>query len=492
MKAAQPAAAVGLDDIQRLLGFGHKYYTDTAFLLLRVIDRQAACAWLAQAPVAGAASVDPLPQTILRLALTSPGRRALGVPASVVDAFSAEFVTGLGSGASQGRRLGDVESKYPAAWYWGTGERVPHVLVMLYAMPGRLPDWQRRITTECAAGFRVIDCLAGSDMSGHEPFGFADGLSQPELDWGRRRLPRDETRSKYDNLCCLGEFLLGYPNGYSGYTDRPLLDPAREAQRLLPRAEDAPAQADLGRNGSYLVIRQLEQDVAGFLRWLDERAGGDATRRESLAVTMVGRTLDGKPLAEFRGGDLNDFNFDADPDGLRCPIGAHIRRSNPRSADLPPGDNQGLSLLLRTLGLDASARQRGPGRLGTIPSNVEVWAQVRPDARRHDVGGQMLAARHRAERQPQPPIRIHPERLDRRHTLQRPERRERPFARHPPTRCRRPAENCFSMPQPTGPIGGSPGCSNSSPCAAAYFFMPGIRALRYIATAAKSKREDMP
>ena len=34
---------------------------------------------------------------------------------------------------------------------------------------------------------------------------------------------------------------------------------------------------------------------------------------------------------------LNAFDYDSDPQGLRCPLGAHIRRTNPRNADLPPG-----------------------------------------------------------------------------------------------------------------------------------------------------------
>jgi deferrochelatase/peroxidase EfeB len=356
-QATESAAKVELDDIQGLLRFGYKHHTEAAFLLLRVRDARAARAWLAQAPVANAVAADPLPKAILQLALTRQGLLAVGLPASIVDAFSPEFITGLGSDAWQARRLGDVAGNDPALWSWGSGERVPHVLVLLYAMPGQLADWQRLVTADCAAGFDLIEGMAASELEGREPFGFSDGISQPELDWARRRPPRDETNRAYDNLCCLGEFMLGYPNEYGGYTDRPLLDPAGNAQ-LLPRAEDAPDNADLGRNGSYLVMRQLEQDVAGFWHWLDEQTGSDVAGREVLAAALVGRTLDGEPLVAARGNDRNGFDFDADPDGVRCPIGAHIRRSNPRSGDLPPGDNQGFSRWLRMLGFDAAARQR--------------------------------------------------------------------------------------------------------------------------------------
>jgi deferrochelatase/peroxidase EfeB len=233
-------------------------------------------------------------------------------------------------------------------------------------VPGRLDSWQRSIEAQCDAGFERLACLATSDLDGIEPFGFVDGISQPELDWERRRLVLDQDQLAYSNLSCLGEFLLGYPNEYARYTDRPLLDRRRDATGMLPRAEDAPDKADLGRNGSYLVMRQLRQDVGGFWRYLDQQAGGDADRRERLAESMVGRTRNGMPLVgltheAIAGGagsqrpDLNAFTYSSDPQGIRCPLGAHVRRANPRSADLPPGDPGIFSRLKRMLGFDAEA-----------------------------------------------------------------------------------------------------------------------------------------
>jgi deferrochelatase/peroxidase EfeB len=79
---------------------------------------------------------------------------------------------------------------------------------------------------------------------------------------------------------------------------------------------------------------------------------------------MVGRERDGVPLVgpadetiEGGGvpGDLNAFTYRSDRDGLRCPLGAHIRRSNPRNADLPPGAPGIVSWAKRTLGFDADA-----------------------------------------------------------------------------------------------------------------------------------------
>ena len=358
-----PALPVELDDIQGLVRFGYKHHTQACFLLLRIKDVDAARAWLAAAPVTSAATVDAPPATALQVALSSEGLRALGVASDIVEAFSPEFVSGMGSDPSRARRLGDVGANAPGQWQWGTGARVPHVLVLLYALPGHLDAWQRLIETQCAAGFDTLACLPCSDMRDHEPFGFKDGISQPQPDWNRERPVRDAEQPGYSNLACLGEFLLGYPNEYGGYTDRPLLAPQRDAQALLPRAEDAPDQADLGRNGSYLVMRQLQQDVHGFWQWVDHQAGGDPTLRERLAAAMVGRTLQGVPLAPLANAspaseaaqDLNAFTYSADPRGACCPLGAHVRRANPRTADLPPGEPGIVSWLKRTLGFDAQA-----------------------------------------------------------------------------------------------------------------------------------------
>lgn len=484
------AAAVDLRDIQGLLRYGYGKHPETAFVLLRVRDRKAAAAWLASVQPADASPTARPPETVLQVALTSAGLLALGLPESVVQAFSAEFVVGLGGDSSQARRLGDVGANDAAHWCWGADPRVPHVLAMLYARTGLLDDWQRRNEAAWAAAFDVTACLRGNGMTDREPFGFRDGLSQPKVDWERRRAVRDETIDDYVTLSCLGEFVLGYPNEYGGYTDRPLLDPNGDAMRELPRAEEAPGMADLGRNGSYLVMRQLEQDVSEFRRWLDVQSGGDATRRKALAAAMIGRDLDsGEPLAEAAGGDLNAFDFDADPEGLRCPLGAHIRRTNPRSGDLPTGSDGWLSRLLRRFGLDGPARRRdrlastrfhrllrrgrayGPtpeGKTGLcfIALNSSLSRQF------EFVQSAWIASAHfnglSGESDPLLGTR-------------------QPDSAGLPT-------DAFSMPRAGGPdqrIAGLPRFVTVR--GGAYFFMPGLRALRYIAAvAAASPQEIVP
>lgn len=380
MKSQTQTHAADRDDIQGLLQSGYGHHTEACFLLLRIKDLEAARAWLLTAPVTSAAvsarppgtdasaEAEALPETVLQVALSSEGLRALELADDIIESFAAEFVSGMGSDANQARRLGDVGANAPERWHWGTGPRVPHVLVLLYALPGHLDAWRHVIEHQCMAGFDSLACLETANSIDFEPFGFRDGISQPKIDWERQRPARDEDQLAYRNLSCLGEFVLGYPNEYGGYTDRPLLDAMGDARTALPRAEDAPDQADLGRNGSYLVLRQLQQDVRGFWEFLNSAAGGDPDQRNRLAAAMVGRTLQGVPLVDTNQSDLGDaatskpdlnaFTYQFDPHGLRCPLGAHIRRANPRNADLPLGTRGIVSRLIRTLGFDANALQQ--------------------------------------------------------------------------------------------------------------------------------------
>ncbi|HYP70653.1 MAG TPA: hypothetical protein VEP93_07185 [Variovorax sp.] len=364
MSAAKPLT-VEEDDIQGLVRFGYGKLTQASFLLMRVRDAASARAWLAGCPVASAREQSPPPRRALQVAISCPGLRALGVQEDIVQGFSREFLAGMSSDDSRSRRLGDFGPNAPAYWQWGGhADAVPHVLLMLYAWPGELGDWQQQVLGQCANGLELMTCLDTSDMDGVEPFGFADGISQPSLDWRRKRPVRDAQALDYSNLSCLGEYLLGYPNEYGEYSDRPLLRDEFDADGRLPRAEESPEWADLGRNGSYLVLRQLHQDVGGFWRFVHAAAGGNDVRREQLAAAMVGRSRDGLPLLDGMGhviegerDPINSFTYEDDPRGERCPLGAHIRRSNPRNADLPAGiGGRGpISRLIRTLGFDSQA-----------------------------------------------------------------------------------------------------------------------------------------
>ena len=356
-------AMVDYSDVQGIVRYGYGQLPAACFLLLRIKNPVAARSWLRTAPVTNAMAVAPPPQNALQVAFTSDGLNAIGLPREILENFSPEFISGMAGEESRSRRLGDVGANAPSHWHWGGPEKIPHMMVVLYAQAGALEDWQKAVQgSSWDAAFTVLQRLPSESFSDREPFGFKDGISQPQIDWDQtKKLSGDQLA--YNNLTALGEFLLGYPNEYGKYTDRPLLTGGDDRSAgLLPAAEDSD-QRDLGRNGSYLVLRQLAQDVTGFWRFLDQQTEGNAAEQIMLAEAMVGRGMNGEPLVplsdgEFEGPDdpdndgrrLTQFTYESDSDGARCPFGAHIRRANPRNGDLPYGTQGGWQRLMRTLG----------------------------------------------------------------------------------------------------------------------------------------------
>lgn len=351
------ANPVDFSDVQGLVRFGYGALTEAVFLLLRIRDAAAASTWLSAAPVTNAVQHDQAPPTALQIAFTRPGLEALRVSPEVLAGFADEFNSGMCGEENRSRRLGDMAANAPEHWGWGTSDRTPHVLLMLYARSGQLASFVNAIKSPAfVAAFDSITELPTSDLQGVEPFGFTDGVSQPTLDWQQQRTAADQMA--YTNLSCLGEFLLGYQNEYGRYTDRPLLA-ADATNAILPEAPDAPGMRDVGRNGTYLVVRQLQQDVRGFWQFADTHSGSNPQERERLAWRMVGRTRKGDPLEDVSQRSIdgvsnstpsNQFTYDADANGTQCPFGAHIRRANPRNADFPPGTGGIVSQLLHNLG----------------------------------------------------------------------------------------------------------------------------------------------
>ncbi len=358
-----PSDAVDVSDVQGLVRFGFGHLTEACYLLLRIRDAASARAWLTAALplVSTAVKLPQKPSTAMQVAFTVSGLRAIGVGDEVVSGFSAEFVSGMAGDQSRSRRLGDIGANAPDGWEWGGPGSEPDVLVILLADVGMLEDWRRQVESgSFHDGFETLACLPTSNLHNNEPFGFRDGISQPDIDWPRQRTP-GTTELTYTNIVALGEFLLGYPNEYGKYTDRPLLDPLEEYADYLLSAEDDPSRKDLCRNGTYLVIRQLEQDVRGFWRFADQAAKSDPKERLRLAEAMVGREIGGDPLAPLNpsaipgvdyvpGAPSNCFTYDQDPEATRCPFGAHLRRANPRNVDLPGRPAWFLSRWLRMLG----------------------------------------------------------------------------------------------------------------------------------------------
>jgi deferrochelatase/peroxidase EfeB len=360
LSGADGSPSAKFADIQALLRSGLGSLSQACFLLLRVTDAESARAWLAAAPVTPAGSLARHVPSALQLAFTAHGLRNLGLPEQMIARFSEPFLSGIAGDDGRSRRLGDVGVNAPSRWRWG-GEEPPDVLVMLYAAAG-LAGWREEVEgASFHKGFSVLEELPTADMGAREPFGFVDGVSQPRIDWAGRRTPGEAADLDYGNLISSGEFLLGYRNEYGLYTERPLLEPALDPVGILPRAEEDSGKCDLGRNGTYLVLRELHQDVRGFWRFLSAQSHG-AGSMVNLAEAMLGRSMSGDPLMPLSqqpipgvGPDAadiarNQFTYDSDRQGVRCPIGAHVRRANPRTGDMPGGRQGPLAWLLRTLG----------------------------------------------------------------------------------------------------------------------------------------------
>lgn len=334
-----------LADIQGLFARGYGNLRAAAFLLLGVQDAGAARRWLGEtAPEVTSAEARP-DDHALNIAFTSTGLVSLGFPRDGVDMFSNEFATGMTT-PHRSRILGDLGENAPERWEWG-GPHDPGIDLVLLLYAADAAGLQRLEAEQLgklgAGGLLLRHRLGTSDLDDFEPFGFRDGISQPFVEGLSKTGPREQTVR-------VGEFVLGYPNEYGLYTGRPLLDVSHDPAAVLPRDAEGSGCADFGRNGSYLVVRQLQQDVPGFWRYVDgatrrDDGSSDAHARVRLAAKMVGRWPSGAPLAlapdadDPALADANDFAYhDVDPRGVRCPVGAHIRRSHPRdSLDPDPG-----------------------------------------------------------------------------------------------------------------------------------------------------------
>lgn len=195
-----------------------------------------------------------------------------------------------------------------------------------------------------------------TQLTADEAFGFRDGISDPYVAELATRRQQDDPPSA--RPVPLGEFVLGYPNAYGLLTQRPVLPPGSDPSGhlpVLPPGRDATnpvGGADLGRNGTYLVLRSLQQDTAGFAEYVDQQSAASGIDAHLLAAKMVGRWRSGAPLALAPETDdpglatANEFGYHHDDQrGLRCPVGSHIRRANPRdSLDPDPGSAASLAV----------------------------------------------------------------------------------------------------------------------------------------------------
>lgn len=256
----------------------------------------------------------------ITLAFTWNGLRALGVPEESLATFPDAFREGMPSRASI---LGDIGTNAPENWVGGLAGDDLHAIAILFSRN----DEQSRTSianhdallarTDGVRSLSFLDLNATPPFNyAHDHFGFRDRLSQPVM----KGSGEEPTPGSGDALEP-GEFILGYPDENGSVPD-------------LPQPEV------LSRNGSYMAYRRLEEHVAVFRDYLRDNADEPADE-ELLAAKFMGRWRSGAPLVlahEQDDPDLgadpmrnNDFNYaQMDPHGYACPLGSHARRLNPR------------------------------------------------------------------------------------------------------------------------------------------------------------------
>jgi Dyp-type peroxidase family len=332
---------VPLDEVQGIILRGYALLESARFVLLEITDPDAARRWLGQLELTSARHRPT--EHAVNVAFTHAGLARLGLPQLCLDGFAREFVEGMDTDHRQ-RILGDIESRSPQTWAWGNRDDAPreHVLLLVYAdTPARLDDLFRvQADRYAAAGLQVRAAFDPLHLRGRkEHFGFRDGIAQPHVAGVQKESPTDTREPRVPaNTIPAGEILLGYANAYDELPPSP----------VLPTGGGT--TVDFGANGSYLVVRQLKQDVKAFWNFLSKVTARDGQSeldhhhaRLVLASKMVGRWPSGAPLARSPDKDdpllLDEDEFlfaETDALGRITPLGSHTRRTNPRDS-LEPG-----------------------------------------------------------------------------------------------------------------------------------------------------------
>jgi Dyp-type peroxidase family len=256
----------------------------------------------------------------ITIGFTWNGLRALGVDEASLATFPEEFREGM---AARAEVLGDVGPNHPSQWVDGLATPDVHAIVILFARDtaqrDQSADAHRSFLQQCE-GVKVLsslDLAAIPPMEySHDHFGYRDRISAPVVEGtGDTATPGSGAPLKP------GEFFLGYPD-------------EEGAGPQLPKPEI------LSRNGSYVAYRRLQEHVGAFRDFL-RLEGETAEEQEMIAAKLMGRWRSGAPLALAPDKDdpelgadprrNNDFAYkDADPYGYAVPLGSHIRRLNPR------------------------------------------------------------------------------------------------------------------------------------------------------------------
>lgn len=304
------------------------------------------------------------PPFTLNIAFSHLGLSSLGIDTNVLATFPDEFREGMRQRAV--KILGD-ESKEKGADAKESGTAIPkhwtdqflqkteadqiHILVLITARTEELKKNGVACLEKVESKFGKVKLLFALEGKRRpepnhkkEHFGFTDGISQPFLE-GTESVSGNKTPTPGQGTPDVegqwkslkpGEFILGYEDEFG-------------------EVAQAPSYYDLRKNGTYLVLRVLEENVAVFRKFLKTAAKKlwpseykrDRDRYENLVVAkLIGRWPSGCPVIRSEANDdmsiaenpqeNNNFLYTRDdPNGEKCPLGAHIRRTNPRDQLLP-------------------------------------------------------------------------------------------------------------------------------------------------------------
>ncbi len=331
--------AIRLDDVQGNILRGYRAKVARHFAL-RIRDARHARLFLA-ATLEGDDTVVPQltnaidwagarPKYFLNIGVTAAGLSALKVPDDELALFPAAFLQGPAD-ENRARRNGDIDDSAPSQWILGAPGSHEHVFVSLYADSADVLD-ARTQQLRAMWGTGGIDELFSQDaqsMGEAVHFGYRDSIAQPRIAGVSGSSP--DMQPEVD----VGEFLLG-----------------REFKNIFGNSSLGKLPESLGQNGSFAAVRILEQDVEGFERMLVTESDKYGIDKEEVAAKIMGRWRNGDPLPLVQSmaanypvngvseADINNFDYaptQANPHvsndfhGKACPVGAHMRRMNPRA-----------------------------------------------------------------------------------------------------------------------------------------------------------------
>jgi Dyp-type peroxidase family len=311
-------------------------------IFLKFLDGDKARAWLRDmVKRVNARQVEHGTGFTVNIGFTYEGLKALGLSQSSLNSFPIAFRVGARSRAPL---VGDVGPHSPEHWEGGLGGPDIHAMALIRTDSDEGREEATRILRaemDATGGVEIrfvqdTKALAHENGIGSEGehFGFADPISQPPIEGADTpSYPGDGVLEPNGTWRPVkpGEFLLGYED-----------EAGRDGVQF-------PEPADLWRNGTYVVFRKLYQDVAAFRRYLVTAAktlygSDDQYHQDLVAAKIMGRWRSGCPLDLSPDKDdptiagdpqrRNNFTYAGDDQGLRCPLGSHLRRSNPRATPM--------------------------------------------------------------------------------------------------------------------------------------------------------------